>query len=113
MNGEAEQLFDFIADCVGEFLQNNHTTQSNKSLSLGFTFSFPVNQTGVAQGTLIEWTKGFSTKGVVGKDVVELLNESLKRKKIKVKVSNLFFLGGNSKHENVRWWHWQMIQLEQ
>jgi len=86
MNGEAEQLFDFIADCVGEFLQNNHTTQSNKSLSLGFTFSFPVNQTGVAQGTLIEWTKGFSTKGVVGKDVVELLNESLKRKEIKVKV---------------------------
>ena len=24
---------------------------------MGFTFSFPVDQTGLAEGTLVEWTK--------------------------------------------------------
>jgi hexokinase len=32
---------------------------------LGFTFSFPVNQTSISSGTLIKWTKGFSINGTV------------------------------------------------
>lgn len=35
-----------------------------KGKSLGFTFSFPVNQTAINAGTLITWTKGFSASGV-------------------------------------------------
>ena len=31
-------------------------------------------------GTLAEWTKGFSASGVVGKDVVELLQKAFARK---------------------------------
>ena len=46
-------------------------------LDLGFTFSFPVKQQGLDRGTLIRWTKGFDVKGVVGKDIVKLLNDAM------------------------------------
>lgn len=44
---------------------------------LGFTFSFPVSQEGIDRGKLIRWTKGFGASGVIGKDVVELLNKAM------------------------------------
>lgn len=43
---------------------------------MGFTFSFPVQQTAINRGTLIKWTKGFTASGVEGQDVVELLNKA-------------------------------------
>jgi hexokinase len=85
MTGTSENLFDFIADCVHSFIQKYPTEHmKNNKIILGFTFSFPVNQTKLASGTLINWTKGFSTKGVVGQDVVKLLNETFQRKHIEV-----------------------------
>ena len=48
--------------------------------SVGFTFSFPVDQTGIAQGTLLEWTKGFTNPGVVGNEVVGLLQAAFARR---------------------------------
>lgn len=51
----------------------------------GFTFSFPCEQKSVASGRLISWTKGFTCDGVVGKDVVELLQNSFDEKKLNVK----------------------------
>jgi hexokinase len=49
MEGTAEQLFDFIANCVSEFMRTNEINV-NDTAPLGFTFSFPVNQTGLASG---------------------------------------------------------------
>lgn len=84
MHGTADELFDFIAESIHSFLKKVNAQDSQ--VVFGFTFSFPVNQTGVASGSLIEWTKGFTTQGVVDKDVVELLNKALERKKISAKV---------------------------
>ena len=42
-------------------------------LPLGFTFSFPLEQQGLAQATLVKWTKGFNCDGVEGTDVVKHL----------------------------------------
>jgi len=81
MQGTGEQLFDFIADCIDSFLTEN-AFKRTKTYDLAFTFSFPVQQTSIAAGVLIVWTKGFTAKGVQGKDVVNLLNEALKRKHI-------------------------------
>ena len=81
MQGTGEQLFDFIADCIDSFLTEN-AFKRTKTYDLAFTFSFPVQQTSIAVGVLIVWTKGFTAKGVQGKDVVNLLNEALKRKHI-------------------------------
>ena len=81
MQGEGSQLFDFIAESIGEFLDNNKINRK-KQYELAFTFSFPVEQTNIAAGKLLIWTKGFTAKGVEGEDVIILLNEALKRKNI-------------------------------
>ena len=39
-----------------------------------------MRQTGLRSGTLVQWTKGFTARGVVGEDVVRLLEEALARR---------------------------------
>jgi hexokinase len=51
MKSDGNALFDFIAHCVQDFIKKH---DDEKQITLGFTFSFPVNQTGVASGTLIK-----------------------------------------------------------
>lgn len=56
---------------------------------LGFCFSFPCEQTSLRSGTLIHWTKGFRAEGAEGKDVVKLLESSLRRVGVKLEVAAL------------------------
>ena len=80
--GPGTALFDFIAAaCV--------TAGLPSGAKLGFTFSFPTNQTSLSRGTLIEWTKGFSCSGIVGNDVSQLLEEALRRAGLDVSVAAL------------------------
>lgn len=89
IKGSGRELFDFIAGCIKDFIDKQNPLLP-QSRDIGFTFSFPVKQTGVASGTLLHWTKGFSASGIVGKDVVSLFNESLARGGIEnVKVAAL------------------------
>lgn len=89
ITGEGKKLFDFIAGCMEAFLKANKISEGEE-LNLGFTFSFPVKQTAVAAGKLVCWTKGFSARGVIGEDVVKLLNEAFMRKGIyNIKISAL------------------------
>ncbi|CAG8587082.1 12490_t:CDS:2, partial [Acaulospora morrowiae] len=86
--GESHILFDFIANCVLKFLVEigyQHEKEKEK-VNLGFTFSFPVAQTAIDKGTLLKWTKGFVCPDAVGKDVVSMLQESLDRLSVPVKV---------------------------
>jgi hexokinase len=53
-----------------------------KKLPLGFTFSFPCRQEGLAVGRLVRWTKGFKCEGVEGENVVQLLHEAIARRKV-------------------------------
>ncbi|MBN1283647.1 MAG: hypothetical protein JXA24_07755 [Proteobacteria bacterium] len=76
MRGTGEQLFNFIAGSISDFV-NANKIDAGAGRKLGFTFSFPVKQTAVARGILINWTKDFSATGVVGSDVVELLSKAL------------------------------------
>ncbi|GAA5987789.1 hypothetical protein JCM11641_004930 [Rhodosporidiobolus odoratus] len=88
--GEATALFDYIAGSVDHFLTEIGTEATeDEKLHLGFTFSFPVLQTALAEGTLIGWTKGFECKNAIGKDVVQLLQDALDRKHIHVRTSAL------------------------
>lgn len=82
MHGTGETLFDFIGDAVHRFF-DEHRMDREMNRDLAFTFSFPVDQTGIAAGRLITWTKGFTATGVEGKDVVSLLHEALNRKNIR------------------------------
>lgn len=72
------QLFDHIADCMHRFMSSEGII--DQILPLGFTFSFPCRQMGLASAKLIKWTKGFSAAGVEGQDVARLLGEAIKRR---------------------------------
>ncbi|XP_011906508.1 PREDICTED: hexokinase-3 isoform X3 [Cercocebus atys] len=77
MLGAGQQLFDFAAHCLSEFLDTQPV--SKQGLQLGFSFSFPCHQTGLDRSTLISWTKGFRCSGVEGQDVVQLLRDAIQR----------------------------------
>ncbi|KAL2629548.1 hypothetical protein R1flu_014234 [Riccia fluitans] len=92
------ELFDFIAEKLSTFVRKTHgSTLSNhdwhhhqrKELQLGFTFSFPVDQKSIDGGSLLEWTKGFKCDGVIGENVVQLLEEALARNGLEMKVNVL------------------------
>lgn len=84
MSGSGDELFEFLASCVAKVV---HKGDSNKAL--GFTFSFPVDQLSLSSGNLIAWTKAFSASGVVGKDVVKLLDEKMKALDLNIRVTAL------------------------
>ena len=72
------QLFDHIAECLATFVKEHNV--STEKLPLGFTFSFPLKQEGLTKARLVTWTKGFNCDGVVGEDVVRLLQEAILRR---------------------------------
>ncbi|XP_041644414.1 hexokinase-2 isoform X2 [Cheilinus undulatus] len=78
MRGSGSELFDHIADCLADFMEKLGI--KDKKLPLGFTFSFPCQQTKLDESILMSWTKAFKASGVEGKDVVSLLRKSIKKR---------------------------------
>nr|XP_021136857.1 hexokinase-2 isoform X2 [Columba livia] len=78
MQGTGEELFDHIVHCISDFLE--YMGMKGVSLPLGFTFSFPCQQTNLDEGILLKWTKGFKATGCEGEDVVNLLKEAIHRR---------------------------------
>ncbi|XP_036953966.1 hexokinase-2 [Acanthopagrus latus] len=78
MRGSGTELFDHIADCLANFLEK--LGMKDRKLPLGFTFSFPCQQTKLDESVLLSWTKAFKSSGVEGKDVVSLLRKSIKKR---------------------------------
>lgn len=76
--GPGEELFDFLAQCLWEFIHAKKLTGRN--LKLGFTFSFPMTQKSLDVGILASWTKSFNCSGVVGRDAVKMLNDAIQRR---------------------------------
>lgn len=65
----------------------NRAHPSDHKPTVGFCFSFPVEQTDLASGKLIRWTKRFENEGAVDADPVELLHSALKRQEMPVSVN--------------------------
>ncbi|XP_056889203.1 hexokinase-2 [Takifugu flavidus] len=78
MKGNGVKLFDHIADCLANFMEK--IGMKEKKLPLGFTFSFPCQQTKLDESILLSWTKAFKSSGVEGKDVVSLLRAAIKKR---------------------------------
>ncbi|XP_045518979.1 hexokinase-2-like isoform X1 [Pieris brassicae] len=85
--GPGVDLFNFLADCVQDFLRSEGMEKDE--LSLGFTFSFPMKQHSISSGELITWTKSFNCGGMAGVDVAALLQRCLKERGLKVTVQVL------------------------
>lgn len=87
ITGTSEELWDFTADCVDNFLHHYHPEDYGKeSVHIGFTFSYPVTQEAINHGVLQRWTKGWDVAGVEGKDVAPLLQKAFDGKGVPVKV---------------------------
>lgn len=90
-----DKLFSALADFIGEFIKNqeakNNIPQASSAdpLKLGFTFSFPVDQTSLTGGKLVRWTKGFENPGVVGQEITKMLQNALDKRDIPVIVNSL------------------------
>lgn len=79
--GTSEQLWDWVADRLQEFLHQHHGGgQGADDLPLAFTFSFPADQKNIRSGILQHWTKNFNVSGVEGQDVVAQLEAAFQRK---------------------------------
>lgn len=78
--GTAEELWEYIADCLQQFVETHHAGGSLTKLPLGFTFSYPATQEYIDHGILQRWTKGFDIDGVEGEDVVPPLEAILKKR---------------------------------
>lgn len=85
--GDAEALFGFLADAIATFLATR--CGGNPTGKLGFTFSFPIEQTSLNSGTLVVWNKDFAASGVIGEDVVALLQKQLRSRGISLEVRAL------------------------
>lgn len=72
------ELFDYLADCVKDFMGLKKIPIETK-MPMGFTFSFPMKQHSLHSAELVTWTKSFNCPSVVGRDVVELLQTSLRK----------------------------------
>ncbi|NXM74183.1 HXK3 protein, partial [Serilophus lunatus] len=80
MHGEGEVLFDFIAQCLSQFLGDTSSCQGR--LPLGFVFPFSCKQTKLDKAELVSWSKGFSCSDVEGKDVVQLLQLAINKQEL-------------------------------
>ncbi|XP_056350419.1 hexokinase HKDC1-like isoform X1 [Oenanthe melanoleuca] len=75
--GNGAELFDYIADCLSDFMETRNL--KHKKLPLGFTFSFPCRQTKLEEGVLLAWTKHFRVRGVQDTDVVSSLRRAFQK----------------------------------
>lgn len=85
--GTGDELFGFLADSVARFCALE--CGGNPHGSLGFTFSFPVEQTALNAGKLLVWNKGFGASGCLGEDVVALLQQQFESRGIELRVEAL------------------------
>lgn len=88
-SGTSDKLWDYIADCLDNFLKAQHPGEELGNLHLGFTFSYPCTQLAINQGILQRWTKGFDIDGVEGHDVQPMFQAALERKSVPIKITAL------------------------
>nr|VDD29076.1 unnamed protein product [Brassica oleracea] len=92
MTGASDELFNFIAEALARFVATegeDFHLPAGRQRELGFTFSFPVKQTSLCSGTLINWTKGFSIEDALGQDVVGELIKAMERVGLDMNVTAL------------------------
>ena len=90
--GDSEELWEYIADCIQQFIEYHHEVEDLEKLDripLGFTFSFPATQNYIDNGILQRWTKGFDISGVEGKDVAPLFEAAIAKRKLPIRLSAL------------------------
>ena len=61
--GKGTDLFDFLAECIVDFVTKNVSGANGEHIPLGFTFSFAMLQNALNEGILVTWTKSIKCSG--------------------------------------------------
>lgn len=88
-SGTSEELWEYIADCLQQFIESHHQGKKIEKLHLGFTFSYPATQDYIDHGVLQRWTKGFDIDGVEGHNVVPMFEEAIAKRGVPIKLTAL------------------------
>ncbi|XP_060052799.1 hexokinase HKDC1 [Erinaceus europaeus] len=87
IRGNSSELFEYVADCLADFMKTKGL--ESKKLPLGLTFSFPCLQNKLEEGVLLSWTKKFKARGVQHTDVVNSLKKAIQKHKQDIDVDIL------------------------
>jgi hexokinase len=88
-SGSADELWEYIADCLQQFIESHHNGEKVEKLNLGFTFSYPATQDYIDHGILQRWTKGFDIDGVEGENVVPMFEAAIAKRGVPIKLTAL------------------------
>ncbi|PMD60708.1 putative hexokinase [Hyaloscypha bicolor E] len=88
-SGTSDELWEYIADCLQQFVESHHGTKDLEKLNLGFTFSYPATQDYIDHGVLQRWTKGFDIDGVEGHNVVPMFEAAIAKRGVPIKLTAL------------------------
>jgi hexokinase len=86
--GDADELWEYVADCLQQFVEAHHGGEDIEKMHLGFTFSYPATQDYIDHGVLQRWTKGFDISGVEGENVVPMFEAAVARR---VRLSSIYW----------------------
>lgn len=87
---EGTRFFDWMADNVDSMLRQvdvSYGRDPSVPLSMGLSWSFPIEQTSISSGLVIHMGKGFrSSNGTVGQDLGGLIVQACQRRNLNVHV---------------------------
>ncbi|KAF3484247.1 hexokinase-1 [Arthroderma uncinatum] len=86
---EGRAFFDWIALKIGEMLEQGTEGfgQASTPLSMGLSWSFPIDQTSIRSGLVISMGKGFlCSNGTVGDDLSELIMAACHKRNLNVRI---------------------------
>ncbi|KAH0558516.1 hypothetical protein GP486_004824 [Trichoglossum hirsutum] len=85
---EGDAFFDWMAARIEEMLgQDKHMHVGDTPLPTGLAWSFPVEQTSIRSGMLLDMGKGFrAAHGVLGRDLGELVMDACRRRDLHVRI---------------------------
>jgi hexokinase len=78
--GDADELWEYIADCLEQFIDQHPCEKTSEKIPLGFTFSYPVTQHYIDHGILQRWTKGFDIPGVEDENIIPMFQAAVDRR---------------------------------
>ncbi|EER35675.1 hexokinase [Candida tropicalis MYA-3404] len=81
-----DELWDFIAKCLKQVVDEVFPEGVTQPIPLGFTFSYPASQDRINEGVLQRWTKGWAIDGIEGHDVVPMLQSAVKKVGVPINV---------------------------
>ncbi|OCK78997.1 actin-like ATPase domain-containing protein [Lepidopterella palustris CBS 459.81] len=85
-------FFDWMAQKIEEAVADPQVKKINETstLPMGLAWSFPVQQTSIRTGILLEMGKGFhATEGTLGEDLSELIMQPCRRRNLNVRMDSI------------------------